>query len=89
MSKRSKLLTSLLLVNVAAFAAAWGFFPKKSGGYLWRSQVEWFFVSRNWEPITVVMCVSGLLTLAIYLMLDSFGKLPLKAKDRKTSEEGN
>jgi hypothetical protein len=75
MSQRGKFLTSLLLFNGAVLTAAWGIFERR-GSYSWGSKVEWFFISRDWEPIGVVLCVSCLLTVGIYLILDCFGKLP-------------
>ena len=81
MSRRVKFFTSLLLLNGAALAAAWGIFERR-GNYSWSGMVEWFFGSREWGPIGVVLCVSCLITIGIYLMLDSFGKLPGTGKDK-------
>jgi hypothetical protein len=49
MSQRGKFLTSLLLFNGAVLTAAWGIFERR-GSYSWGSKVEWFFISRDWEP---------------------------------------
>lgn len=79
MSKYTKFICSLVLINIGVIVSA-AFICKKNGGYSWSTGngLEWLLVSRDWPSIFLVSFITGILSLSIYLMLDSFGKIPGK-----------
>jgi hypothetical protein len=76
MNRRGKFFTSLLLFNLAVLTVGIEYF-KLSGGYGWyRNEIERFFESRDWGPIVVMFLACCFFSIGIWLLLDSYGKLP-------------
>ena len=80
MTNRAKFKTALAALNLVVAWAAMAYLPKDNTSFSYRSEVEralkQFFLSFDWSMIFMIVGMSVLVTVALWLILSSYGKLP-------------
>jgi hypothetical protein len=86
MSNRRRFTIALALINLAVAWGAMAFVPKvppngTSASSRALFQIKMFFLTHDWSAIFAIVAMTVLLTVAIGLILSSYGKLPTQTRD--------